>query len=182
MISSQKTIEYFCALDLVTEASLPRRARACSKPKRRMRSTPVRVKIEVSTATSSVGALMDAAAGAGIFALGVFADAEDVEGVRLQRALNAWQQPMWADVGILHEGLADRQQQPVQRDRVRHLRRPADRAEQDGIEALQRLDAVGRHHRAGLLVEGAGPGEFGAFQAQSRPCRRPSAAPTRPHR
>ena len=56
--------------------------RACSKPKRRMRSTPVRVNIEVSTATSSVGALMNAAAGAGIFALGVFPDAEDVEASR----------------------------------------------------------------------------------------------------
>ncbi len=46
-------MEYFCAFDLVTEASRPERRRACSKPKRRMRSTPRRVKIEVSTATSA---------------------------------------------------------------------------------------------------------------------------------
>ena len=54
-----------------------------------------------------VSTLMNAAAGAGILTLGVFADAENVEGVRLQRALNARQHPMRADIGILDEGLSN---------------------------------------------------------------------------
>ena len=54
--------------------------------------------------------LMHAAAGAGIFAFRVFADAENIEAVRLQGPLHAGQQPVRADIGILHESLADRQQ------------------------------------------------------------------------
>ncbi|MNX89200.1 hypothetical protein D3C86_1212070 [compost metagenome] len=63
-----------------------------------------------------IGALMHAAARAGIFAFRVFADAENVEAIGFQRALHAGQKPVRADIGILHEGLADRQQQAVQRD------------------------------------------------------------------
>ncbi|MCY1240924.1 hypothetical protein D9M72_537980 [compost metagenome] len=58
--------------------------------------------------------LMHAAAGAGIFAFGILADAEDVEIVRLQRTLHARQQPVRPDIGILHESLADRQEQAVE--------------------------------------------------------------------
>ncbi len=66
---------------------------------------------------------------------------------------------MRADVGILHEGLADRQKQTVQRNGIRHFGRPTDGAEQNGVEAAERIDAVWWHHRTGLLVQGAGPGK-----------------------
>lgn len=113
-------------------------------------------------------ALVHAPAGAGILALGVLADAEDIEVLRAQRALDARQQAMRADVGILHERLADRQQQAVQRDGIGHLRRPADGAEQDGVETAQGLDAVFGYHTADLLVEGAGPREFCHLQRETQ--------------
>ncbi|MNU93254.1 hypothetical protein D3C71_831930 [compost metagenome] len=110
---------------------------------------------------------MNTSAGAGILAFGIFADAEDVELRRLERAFHTRQQPMGADIGILHEALADRQKQAVQGYRIRHFRRPTDSAEQDGIEAPQCPDAVCRHHRTGFLVEGAGPREVRTLQAKS---------------
>ncbi len=113
------------------------------------------------------GALMHASAGTGIFTFGIFTDAENVESIRFQRSLHAGQKPVRADIGVLHKCLADRQKQAVQRYRIRHLRWPADRAQQNGVEAAQGLDAILRHHRAGLLVEGAGPGEFGAFKRKT---------------
>ncbi len=116
-------------------------------------------------------AVMDASAGPGIFALGVLADAEDVEGAGTQWPLDARQQAVRANIGVLHEGLADRQQEPVQRDRIRHALGPADRAEQDRVEAAQGLDAIRRHHRAGLLVEVAGPGEARPFEPEAATMR-----------
>ena len=75
---------------------------------------------------------------------------------------------MRSNVGILGKLLADWQQQPVQRHGVGHFRRPADRAEQNGVERLKCLDAVGRHHHAGVLVEGAGPWKSGAIERDPR--------------
>ena len=135
-----------------------------------MRSTPARVKIDGLDGHLVAGADMHAAAGAGVFAFGVLADAEDVEVGPAQRALDAREQAVRADVGVLHEGLADRQQQAVQRDGVRHLGGPADRAEEDRVEAAQDVDPVGGHHGAGGEAGLAGPVE--ARDLQPRPtCR-----------
>ena len=77
---------------------------------------------------------------------------------------------MGADVGVLREGLADRQQQAVQRDGVGHPGGPADRAEEDRVEAAQGVDPVLGHHRAGGDVGLAGPVE--ARDLEPRPARR----------
>ena len=111
---------------------------------------------------------MHAPAGARIFAFGVLADAENVEVAAPQRTLDALEKAVRADVGVLREALADRQQQSVQRHRVRNRLGPTHRAEQNGVEATQCLDAVGRHHRAMRLAIGAGPREALALQRKSR--------------
>ena len=113
-------------------------------------------------------ALMDPPARAGIFALGVLADAQDVEVPLAQRALDARQQAVGADVGILGEALADRQQQAVQRHRIGHLGRPADRAQQDRVKAREDLEPILGHHPARLKVMRAGPGQ----QRRGKPPRR----------
>ena len=110
------------------------------------------------------GALMQPAAGASVFAFGVLADAQDVEAALSQRPLDPAQQPVRPDIGVLHEGLADRQQQTVKRDRVRHPRRPADRAQEDRIETAQGLDAVLGHHPPGRQIGVAGPVETGRLE------------------
>ncbi len=62
---------YFWALDLVTEASWPRRARACSKPKRRDTFDAFAGE-DGGLYSHLVGrSLMNAPAGAGIFAFGI---------------------------------------------------------------------------------------------------------------
>ena len=80
------------------------------------------------------------------------------------------EQAVRADVGVLREGLADRQQEAVQRDGVGHLGGPADRAEEDRVEAAQGVDPVVGHHRAGGEVGLAGPVE--ARDLEPRPARR----------
>ena len=60
-------------------------------------------------------------------------------------------------------------QQAVQRDGVGHPGGPADRAEEDRVEAAQGVDPVGGHHRAGGDVGLAGPVEAGDLEP--RPAR-----------
>ena len=92
----------------------------------------------------------------GVLALGVLAHAQHVDLRRAQRALDPGQQPDRAQVHVLVEHLADRQQEPPERHVVGHVRR-ADGADVDGVVAAQRLDRVRGHHRAGLSVVGAPP-------------------------
>ena len=154
-ISSHITMAWRCALDLVTTVS-SLRGRDCAslKAKRMMRSTPARVRIDTSVATSSGKPLVDAAADAGIFAFRVFADDHPVEFLAVnvaQRAGDAGQDARRADIGVLIERLADREPQAPQRDVVGHVGR-AGRAEQDGVVIPDLVAAVLRHHDAVLLV------------------------------
>ena len=114
-------------------------------------------------------ALMHAPAGTGIFAFGVFADAQDVKFGRLQRPLDPRQQTVGADVGVLVKRLADRQQQPVQRHGIRHRVGPANGAQKDRIKAAQGFDPVCGHHRAGLDVIVAGPRKGLRIQRKAKP-------------
>ena len=117
-ISSHITMAWRCALLLVTTvSSLRGRDWASLKAKRMIRSTPVLVMMETSVATSSGRPLCDAAAYAGIFALGVLAHDDPVEfrtGDMAQRAGDARQDAGRTNVGILIERLADRQTQTPQ--------------------------------------------------------------------
>src|SRR5205823_7125552 len=78
-----------------------------------------------------------APANAGVLALRVLTDADDVDLGRAladQRARDAGQQAHRAEIDVLVEALAQRQQQPPEADVVRHAR-ITDRTEQDGREA-----------------------------------------------
>ena len=93
-------------------------------------------------------AAMHPAPGAGVFALGVLAHDDPVEVAGpdpTQRAGYAGQQPRRAHVGVLIEPLADRETEAPERDVVRNIGR-ADRAEINGIERAQPIEAVRGHH------------------------------------
>ena len=82
-ISSQNTMPWRCALDLVTTVRcFAGAAVATSKANRMIRSTPRRVKIAISVATSSGRPRCAAAALAGIFALAVLPHDHPVEVAR----------------------------------------------------------------------------------------------------
>ncbi len=97
-------------------------------------------------------ALVRAPADARVLALGVLAHEHhvDVAGRAARKcARHALEQPHGTDVGPQVEALADRQQQPPERDVVGDVG-PPDGAEQDRIECEQALDRVRRHHHAVL--------------------------------
>ena len=67
---------------------------------------------------------------------------------------------------------AEFQQRAPQRYVIRHQRRPAYGAEEDGVEALELLEPVVRHHLAVLgVVVAAGPLEGGPFDADLEAAR-----------
>src|SRR5215470_15565216 len=105
---------------------------------------------------------MYAAADAGIFAFRVLAHDHPVE-LRTryapERAGDARQNAGWAHVGVLVERLTDGEPQTPQRDVVRHVG-GAGGAKQDGVLALDQVEAVRRHEGAGLLVALAAPVEM----------------------
>ena len=110
-----------------------------------------------------VGALVQPAADLGILALAVLAHDQIVDVARLapgERAGQAFEQAHGAQVDILLEAPADRDQQAPERDMVGHAGK-ADRAEEDGIEAGQPVEAVLRHEPAGLCIAFAAPVELG---------------------
>ncbi len=119
-------------------------------------------------------ALIEPAADRGIFALIVLAhDIEiDVAGLAaLQRALDTLEQLDRAQIDVLVEAAADRDQQAPQRDMVRHAGK-ADRTEIDGVERAQLVEAVGRHHRAGLGEALAAPVEMHPLEPEVAAGRR----------
>ena len=98
-----------------------------------------------------LGAFIGAAAEGGIFAFGIFAHHVKIDIAGLftrQRAGDAGEQAHRAQVDVLVELAAELQQRPPQRNVVGNGIRPADGAEVDGIEALQLLAPVVRHHLA----------------------------------
>jgi hypothetical protein len=99
------------------------------------------------------------AAGSGVLALGVLPDAHhvDVRGAALAQGRgHARQEPDRADVQIEVEPLPDGQEEAPQGDVVGDRRR-ADRAQIDGVEPLEQVEAVSRHHRPRALVVAAAP-------------------------
>ena len=135
-ISSHITMAWRCAFDLVTTvSSLRGRERASAKAKRMMRSTPARVMIETSVATSSGRPRCDAAADAGIFAFRILAHDHPVELRTGDTAQGA--ERFRAGRGSGARWRIDRTAgrspaQAPERDVVGHIGRPG-RAEKDGV-------------------------------------------------
>ena len=154
-ISSHITMPWRWALDLVTTvSSLRGRERASAKAKRMMRSTPARVNMETSVATSS-GSPRCTRPPTPAYSPSEFSrtitQSSSGPVTPPQRAGDAGQDARGAHVGVLVEGLADGEPQPPQRDVVGHVGH-AGRAEQDGVVALDLLAPVVGHEGAGLLV------------------------------
>ena len=108
----------------------------------------------------------------GVFALGVFAEDDQVDVAGLlagQRRIDAGIQIGRADADALVEAPAQRQQQPVQRDVIGNVR-VAHRPEQDGVKAAQLRQPILRHQPPGLPVIRRPPGKFG--EPESRPAGR----------
>jgi len=98
-----------------------------------------------------LGAFIGAPAEGGIFAFGIFAHHVKIDIAGLftrQRAGDAGEQTHRTQVDVLVKLTAELQQRPPQRNVVGNGIRPADGAEVDGIEALQLLAPVVRHHLA----------------------------------
>jgi hypothetical protein len=75
------------------------------------------------------------------------------------------------NVGVLIEPLADSQPQAPERHVVRHIRR-SDRAEENGIVLLERLNAAFRHQCTGSLVARRAPVEMRDFERELAVARR----------
>ena len=102
----------------------------------------------------AVGAFEHAAADGRVFALGVLAHHVEIDvgfGAIGQRRPHTWHQLARTQVHVLVEAATDRDQQAPKGDVIGHAR-IADGAQQDRVRLRQQLHAVGRHHRAGLLV------------------------------
>ncbi len=102
---------------------------------------------------------MRAATLPGIFALGILPDNHPIHILRdnvAQWALDARQQIDRTNIRVLIEALADRQPQAPERDVIRYVH-GADGTKQNGVEPLERLDAVVRHQRAFALVSFRSP-------------------------
>ena len=129
--------------------------RASSKANFSTRSTPMRDMHGFLHHDFALGAGEHAAADRGIFALGVLAHHPeiDVAGLAIgERRRHAGHQPHRAQIDVLVELAAEQDQRAPQRNVIRDLRRPADRAEEDGVVAADLLLPVLRHHALMLLV------------------------------
>ncbi|MNN36056.1 hypothetical protein D3C81_1499310 [compost metagenome] len=108
-----------------------------------------------------LGAFEHAPAQRRVLAFGVFADDHEVDVAGFttsQRAGYAGEQAHRANVHVLVEVAAELEQRTPQRDVVRDLVGPADRAEVQGVEVFELLEPVVRHHLAvGQVVIAAGP-------------------------
>jgi hypothetical protein len=113
--------------------------------------------------------LVHAAADAGVFAFGVLAHDDPVEvfaAAGAQRALKPRQDAGRPHVRVLVEALADLQPQAPQRDVVGNVR-VAGRAEEDRVLVAQRIQAIGRHHRAVCAEVVAAPVEMLELEAKA---------------
>ena len=162
-ISSHITMPWRWALDLVTTVKQLARARAGEREGKAHDARDAGAREHGDVGGGLLGqAAVHAAADAGILAFRVLAHDHPVElraGDGPQRAGDARQDAGRAHVGVLVEGLADGEPQAPQRDVVGHVGR-AGRAEQDGVVALDQVEAVLRHEGAGLLVALRAPVEM----------------------
>src|SRR5439155_8619427 len=113
---------------------------------------------------------MSDAPDARILALGVLADEQHVHVGRRpagQRRRDPLEQPARPQVRPQIELLTNLEDDAPERDVIGD-RGIADRAHEHGVEAPQRLDAVLRHHRAVLAVEGRAPGQLGPGDRESQ--------------
>ena len=121
----------------------------------------------------TVGALEHAAADGGVLAFRVLADDEEVDlgrGAAGEGGGNAGHELAGADVDVLVEGAADGDEQAPQ-GHVVGDGGPADGAEEDGVVPAELVEAVRRHHAAGLRVGFAGPVVGGDVQGEAEPAR-----------
>ena len=136
------------------------RAWARAKASRTTRSTPNRVLTLTSVAISFGVPVRSDAAVADVRTLGALADDDEVDAVRGdpldgQRALHPGVELGRAQVDVLLQGEAQRQQHAALEDAARHGR-VADRAEQDRVVAAQLLeDRVGQRLAGGVPAPGA---------------------------
>ena len=109
-----------------------------------------------------LGAGVDAPADVGVLALVVLAHHEKIDvrrGPAVQRRPHALQQAHRAEVDVLPELAADRDQQAPQGDMIGDAGK-SDRAEEDAIVPADGLETVLGHHPAGPGVDLAAPGEL----------------------
>ena len=142
--------------------------RASSKANFSTRSTPMRRQHRLLHHDLALGARKHAAADRRVFALGVLAHHPEVDVAGLaagQRRRHAGHQPHRAQIDVLVELAAEQDERAPQRDVIRHLGRPADRAEEDRVVLADLLLPVVRHHLAVLFVVVAG-GEIEIVAAQ----------------
>ena len=133
--------------------------RASSKANFRTRSTPMTGHHRLLHDDLALGAGEHAPADRRILALGVLAhDPEiDVAGLAAgERRRHARHQAHRPQVDVLVELAAEQDQRSPQRDVIRHLGRPADRAEEDRVVPADLVLPVLRHHAAvlGVIVAG----------------------------
>ena len=126
---------------------------------------------------------MRAAAGAGVLALGVLADrsTQSIVALPLPRAGSSTpgSTRVGPHVGVLVEALADRQAQAPERDVVGHVGR-ADRAEEDGVEGLQLLEAALGDVGAVLQVAVRAPVEVLDLEREAAVLRASACSTSRP--
>src|SRR5947209_6764404 len=112
---------------------------------------------------------LEAPADAGVFAFGVLANAEHVDGLRRAIAERRWdavQNAHGSQVDVLVEALPDREQESAKAHVVGHGWKP-DGAEIDRVMIGEDLQSVGRHHHAVFQVVGAGPGQIGGSNRET---------------
>ena len=133
--------------------------RASSKANFSTRSTPTRV-ITVSCTTTSRSVPANILPPIAEYSPSVFSRTTQKSmspGLRPdERRRHARHQPHRAQIDVLVELAAEQDERAPQRDVIRHLRRPADRAEVDRVVLADLLLPVLRHHAAVLLVVVAG--------------------------
>jgi len=158
--------------------------RASSKANFSTRSTPIAGQDGLLHHDFAVGAGKRPPADRRIFAFGVLAhDPEiDVAGLPIrERRRHARHQPDGTQIDVLVELAAEQNERAPQRDVVRHLGGPADRAEEDRVVLADLVLPVLRHHALMLFVVVAGR-EVEVVQAQFEAefLRRPPRARARP--
>ena len=137
-----------------------------------MRSTPLAGVDRRLQRDAVQGLALKEAAGRDVFALGILADHDQVDFLRLpvgQRRPHAGKQLGRADVGVLVEALPHFDQRPY-RLMVGHVRRIAQGAEIDGVKPAELLQIVVRNALAGLFPIPGSPVEF--RQRQLKPAAR----------
>src|SRR5690606_7500044 len=120
------------------------------------------------------GAAVEPPADLGVLALVVLPHHHEVQfpgADSPQWTLDAAQQHHWAQVDVLGEAAAQRDQQAPQGYVVGHPG-VAHRAEKDGVEVGELIHAVGRHHRAGPGVALATPVELPPLEGEPVPLAR----------